>query len=39
VDFSDVAEWFANINAPDDKRALEEALVKRARPRAKNNRI
>jgi molybdopterin-guanine dinucleotide biosynthesis protein A len=31
VDFSDVAEWFANINAPDDKHALEEALAKRAR--------
>lgn len=31
VDFSDVAEWFANINAPDDRRALEDALAKRAR--------
>jgi molybdopterin-guanine dinucleotide biosynthesis protein A len=31
VDFSEVAEWFANINAPDDKRALEEALARRAR--------
>jgi molybdenum cofactor guanylyltransferase len=31
VDFSDVAEWFANINAPDDKHALEEVLAKRAR--------
>jgi molybdopterin-guanine dinucleotide biosynthesis protein A len=32
VDFSDVAESFANINAPDDKRALEQALAQRARP-------
>lgn len=32
VDFSDVAEWFANINAPDDKQALEEALAERPRP-------
>ena len=32
VDFSDVAESFANINAPDDKRALEAALTQRARP-------
>ena len=32
VDFSDVAESFANINAPDDKRALEEALGARGRP-------
>jgi molybdopterin-guanine dinucleotide biosynthesis protein A len=31
VDFSDVAGSFANINQPDDKRALEEALVRRAR--------
>ncbi|MDH3862388.1 MAG: molybdenum cofactor guanylyltransferase [Gammaproteobacteria bacterium] len=31
VDFSDVAESFANINAPDDKRALEEALARRVR--------
>ncbi len=31
VDFSDMAEWFANINAPDDKRALEEALTQRGR--------
>ena len=30
VDFSDVAESFANINAPDDKRALEKALALRA---------
>jgi len=30
VDFSDVAESFANINAPDDKRALERALALRA---------
>jgi len=32
VDFSDVAETFANINAPDDKRALEAALTQRAQP-------
>ena len=32
VDFNDVAEWFANINAPEDKRALEAALTERARP-------
>jgi len=32
VDFNDVAEWFANINAPEDKRALEAALAERARP-------
>jgi len=32
VDFSDVAESFANINAPEDKRALEAALTQRARP-------
>ena len=31
VDFSDVAESFANINAPDDRRALEEVLARRAR--------
>jgi molybdopterin-guanine dinucleotide biosynthesis protein A len=30
VDCSDVAESFANINAPDDKRALEAALAERA---------
>ena len=30
VDFSDVAESFANINAPDDKLALEQALALRA---------
>ncbi len=29
VDFSDVAESFANINAPDDRRALEQALALR----------
>ena len=33
VDFSDEADWFANINAPDDKRAVEEALAGRGRPR------
>ena len=32
VDFSDVAEWFANINAPGDQRALEEVLARRDRP-------
>ena len=32
VDFSDVAGSFANINAPDDKRALEAALGARGRP-------
>jgi molybdopterin-guanine dinucleotide biosynthesis protein A len=32
VDFNDVAEWFANINTPEDKRALEAALAERARP-------
>ena len=32
VDFSDVADSFANINAPDDKRALEAALSQRAGP-------
>jgi molybdopterin-guanine dinucleotide biosynthesis protein A len=26
ADFSDVAESFANINAPDEKRALEQKL-------------
>jgi molybdopterin-guanine dinucleotide biosynthesis protein A len=31
VDFSDVAGSFANINAPDDKRALEDVLAGRAR--------
>ena len=31
VDFSDVAESFANINAPGDKRAVEETLARRAR--------
>jgi molybdenum cofactor guanylyltransferase len=31
VDFSDVSEWFANINAPDDKQALEEVLAERPR--------
>ena len=30
VDFSDVAASFANINAPDDRRALEAALAGRA---------
>ena len=29
VDFSDVAASFANINAPDDRRALEAALAER----------
>ncbi len=32
VDFSDVPEWFANINAPDDKQSLEAALAERPRP-------
>jgi molybdopterin-guanine dinucleotide biosynthesis protein A len=32
VDFSDVPESFVNINEPDDQRALEEVLVRRARP-------
>lgn len=32
VDFSDVPESFANINAPDDKRTLESALASRATP-------
>ncbi|HSM29902.1 MAG TPA: molybdenum cofactor guanylyltransferase MobA [Woeseiaceae bacterium] len=32
VDFSDVAESFANINAPADKHALEAALAARGRP-------
>lgn len=31
VDFSDVAESFANINAPEDRSALEQSLVQRAR--------
>ena len=31
VDFSDVAESFANINAPDDRRGLEEVLARRVR--------
>ena len=31
VDFSDAADSFANVNAPDDKRALDAALAKRAR--------
>ena len=31
VDFSDVAESFANINAPEDRSALERSLVQRAR--------
>ncbi len=31
VDFSDVAESFANINAPDDRCALEETLARRTR--------
>ena len=31
VDFSDVAEWFANINAPGDQRALEKVLARRDR--------
>ena len=25
-------EWFANINAPGDQRALEEVLARRDRP-------
>jgi molybdopterin-guanine dinucleotide biosynthesis protein A len=29
VDFSDAIESFANINAPDDKRALEDKLARR----------
>lgn len=32
VDFSDVAASFANINAPDDRRALEAALAERIEP-------
>ena len=32
VDCSDVQASFANINAPDDKRALEAALTQRAQP-------
>ena len=31
VDFSDVVESFANINAPEDRSALERSLVQRAR--------
>ena len=31
VDFSDVAESFANINAPEDRSALEQSLAQRAR--------
>jgi molybdopterin-guanine dinucleotide biosynthesis protein A len=31
VDFSDVIESFANINAPDDKRALEGKLAERGK--------
>ncbi|NCF25395.1 MAG: molybdenum cofactor guanylyltransferase [Gammaproteobacteria bacterium] len=31
VDFSDMSGWFANINAPEDKRALEEALAQNVR--------
>ena len=31
VDFNDVAESFANINAPEDKRALEAAIAERGR--------
>ena len=31
VDFSDTAASFANINAPEDRSALEESLAKRAR--------
>ena len=31
VDFSDMAESFANINAPEDRSALEQSLVHRAR--------
>ncbi len=31
VDCSDVAESFANINAPEDRSALEESLAQRAR--------
>ena len=32
ADFSDVAASFANINAPDDKRAIERALAAPLRP-------
>lgn len=32
ADFSDVAGSFANINAPDDKRVLEEQLAQRTAP-------
>ena len=35
VDFSDVATSFANINAPDDRRALEVALAERNEPGGK----
>ena len=35
VDFSDVAASFANINAPDDRRALEAALAQRNEPGGK----
>lgn len=35
VDFSDVAASFANINAPDDRRALEAALAERIEPGGK----
>jgi molybdenum cofactor guanylyltransferase len=35
VDFSDVATSFANINAPDDRRALEAALTERNEPGGK----
>jgi molybdenum cofactor guanylyltransferase len=31
VDFSDMAESFANINAPEDRSVLEESLAQRAR--------
>ncbi len=32
VDFSDVAETFANVNAPEDRRAIESALAGREHP-------
>ena len=35
VDFSDVAASFANINAPDDRQALEAALAERIEPGGK----
>ena len=35
ADFSDVAASFANINAPDDRRALESALAGRNEPGGK----